>query len=552
MLKHLRIRNLALIESADLDLQPGFCAITGETGAGKSVLLSSLKICTGSKISAQMVRHGEKKATVEACFETQNPELLKLLQRWQIDCPDGEVIIQREILQSGKSRARINGSLVKVGDLAKIGDMLLQMHGQSEQVMLRDTSTHLELIDNFGDFSQLKENYAKAWKQWNKSFGAVLEFQHKAVELSTQREFIIFQHNELSKANLIPGEEENLEAELLSTEQESQKAEALENSLNILENENGLVDQLHNFQKHLNSMLQFAPNLEYLNQKTEEFRIVLDDATRDLNKINSGSTLSAFDIEKINSRLALLQRLRRKYHLSVEELIDLRNQRYEELASLENIDADLEMLELKASEDLKILMNIGEKLSIARKKTAKIFEKEVVAILQTLGMPKVIFSADFEKSSDPNSQGLDKMEFKIAPNMGEGLKSLRQAVSGGELSRVLLAFKTVLAHRDDIPLLIFDEVDAGISGEIAHHIGNNLQELGKYHQVMTITHLHQVASKAQWQIFVYKEEEDGRTYTQVKSLDKKERIQELARMLGDTDSPTVLQHAQALYEENHG
>lgn len=552
MLKHLRIRNLALIESADIDFDPGFCAITGETGAGKSVLLSSLKICSGGKTSPQMVRHGEEKATVEAYFEIDDPEIVALLNSWEIDCPDGEIVIQREILSNGKSRSRINGTLVKVSNLALLGDQLLQLHGQSEQVMLRDTRTHLQLIDDFGDFKDLKKQYHQLWQQWQQSVKAVGELRDKAQALAAQKEFLSFQFKELDKAELVAGEEENLEAELRSTESETQKIEAVSGCLNILEKDHGLLDQLHAFQKNLENVVEFSPLMAELSQKVAEFTIAVEDANHDLNKLNQGSSLSEYEIEKINSRLAQLQRLRRKYHLTIAELISLRDQRAAELDSLQNFDADLEHLQHQEVQIKAQLMQVGTALRQQRQSAAQDFERQVVEILQTLGMPKVLFNADFEALAEPTAQGLDKMEFKIAPNMGEGLKSLQQAVSGGELSRVLLAFKTVMAHRDAIPLLIFDEVDAGISGEIAHHIGNCLQELGKFHQVMTITHLHQVASKAAWQIFVYKQEDEGRTYTQIKPLDQAQRIRELARMLGDTESAAVLQHAQELYKENHG
>jgi DNA repair protein RecN (Recombination protein N) len=551
MLKQIRISNLALIQDADISFEPGFTAVTGETGAGKSVFLTSLKLCAGERATAQMIRNGEEKALVEAIFAVNHlPAVLAKLESMGIDTDDGEIAIQREILASGKSRARINGALVNISDLSALGDMLIQLHGQSEQVLLRDVRTHVDLLDAYGDHAKALQSYQLAWKDWQRSLQEEGDLRKKASELSQQKEFLQFQSEELTKANLVAGEDAALEARLSESEGQEQKRRYIDQSLDLLDGDEGMLDKLSSLQKAIGSLAAQSKAIAALAPQIEESEIIFRELLRELRGTGKSEGPSAAEIEKINGRMAQFQKLQRKYHTDLSGLIELRDRRRKELSTLENLDDELSLLERRVKEGHKKVLETAKVLHDLRIASALRMDTAVQSQIRELGMAKATFSTAMEPS-EPTPSGQDRVEFMMAPNAGEGKKSLRLAVSGGELSRVLLAFKSVLATRDLIPVLVFDEVDSGISGEIAHRIGTCLHELGKSHQVLTITHLHQVASRANAQFSVSKHELESRTHTQITPLHGTTRIQEIARMLGDPKSEAVLLHARKLLEEKH-
>lgn len=545
MLKLIRIQNLALIESAEIAFPAGFTAVTGETGAGKSVFLTSLRLCAGAKGTAQMVRLGCEKATVECLFQIdQLPVVVSMLAEWGIDADDGEIIIQRELQSNGKSRARINGSLVSLGDLSQLGDQLLQLHGQSEQVLLRDVRLHLEMLDAFADHSSLLNQWQEAWKAFQNLLHEEKNLRNKAQELAQQKEFIQFQKDELEKAHLVSDEDTQIEERLRIASGSVTKRKHIEESLLLLDGSAGLLSQFSQLEKHLAHL--FAKDEEWLKQ-CENSSIVLAELARTLKSLDKGSGLSPAELERDNARLAALQKLQRKYRTTLAGLIELRDRRKQELSTLDNLDGELLDLEKKLTHAKRQCENIAAELHTKRVIAAQQLDGLVENQIRKLGMEKAVFNTQVS-TRELSATGIDQVEFLIAPNPGEGLKTLRQAVSGGELSRVLLAFKSVMATRDLTPVLVFDEVDSGISGEVANRIGDCLQELGKSHQILTITHLHQVASRADAQLLVEKNEQDGRTTTQINILQNKERVLEIARMMGDPSSASVQDHAQRLLE----
>jgi len=551
MLKQLRIRNLALIQEAEIEFGPGFCVVTGETGAGKSVFLTSLKLCAGERATTQMIRNGEEKASVEGVFDvTGRIAVLEKLESMGIDPEDGEITIQREILSNGKSRARINGSIVSLSDLSALGDELIQLHGQSEQVMLRDIRTHIELLDSFGGHESALEMYHGAWREWQKCAHEEADLRKRASELAQQKEFLQFQADELEKAHLQAGEDVILEARLAEASGLASRRKMVEQSLDLLDGDTGILDKLVSLEKTLVNLAQGNKALTELSKQARDADIIYREITRELRAIGKSQPLSPAEMERDNGRIAQLQRLQRKYRTDLAGLLELREKRKQELTTLDNLDDELILLEKRGKDWLKKMHEAGEALRILRKTSATRMDIEVQTRIRELGMGKAIFYTQIEVA-EPGPLGIDRVEFLMAPNAGEGQKPLRLAVSGGELSRVLLAFKSVMASRDHIPVLVFDEVDSGISGEIAHRIGQCLQDLGKSHQVLTITHLHQVASRAHRQLYVAKHEEDGRTYTQIAPLDSSARVREIARMLGDPNSEAVILHARQLLEEHH-
>lgn len=549
MLRSLSINGFTLIAQAEVPFRQGFTAITGETGAGKSVLLKSLRVVCGDKAQGSFVRTGADKAVVEAAFDIAGEEdVKKVLKELELDDGSDELIIRREVLENGKGRARVNGSVVNLGDLQKLGEELIQMHGQSEQLLLRDTRTHAKMLDDFAGNVSLLEEYSDHWSAWNSIKAKIAETEERAKNLAAQKDFLKFQFEELSKANLKEGEEEILEEKVNSASKVEAERRYLDEVQGILGGENGLLDQVQLLQAKMRTLASKVPDYDEDLNALVEVADPFESICKDLMRLSPSAAVSAADIDRANARIAQIQKLKRKYRTDVAGLMELTEQRRSELDSLENLDADLEELERQSSKEMAELNRIAGLLTEARKTAAARYDSAVSDILHSLGMPK----AEFKTSIEPQALspiGADRIEFLLAPNPGEGFKSLQKAVSGGELSRLLLAIKSVMAELDKVPLLIFDEVDSGISGEVGNSIGDALRKLGKHHQILTITHLHQVASRAQNQLAVSKKEIDGRTFTSVVELDREGRITEISRMLGG-DSGTVREHAKQLLDEN--
>ncbi len=548
MLKQLTINGFTLIAKQEVPFHEGFTAITGETGAGKSVLLKALRLICGDRGQTSMVRAGEEKAIIEGIFDLkQLPQVKDLLSSLEIDSDD-ELIIRREILENGKGRARVNGAIVSLSDLEKIGDMLIQMHGQSEQLLLRDIKTHTQMLDDYAGNNDLLKKYSTLWTEWNSIKNNIRETEARAKDLAAQKDFLKFQFDELSKASLKIGEEEELEEKV----RRGSKGELEQNYLmeiqTIIGNDNGLLDQMQSLLSKLRTLSQKIPHYEEDLNAILEVSDPFQSICKDLMRRSPEKSLSEAELDKANGRIAEIQKLKRKYHTDVVGLIELAERRKEELGCIENLDSDLEELNKKLNICSEKLEKTASELSDKRKFAASTFDKAVETNLQNLGMPKAVFKTKIEEQPlAPN--GKDYIEFQLAPNPGEGQKSLQKAVSGGELSRVLLSIKSVMAELDAVPLLIFDEVDSGISGEVGNRIGEALRNLGKHHQVLTITHLHQVACRANHQLAVQKKEIDGRTFTTVEDLNYEGRINELVRMLGE-NSDITREHAKQLLENN--
>ena len=549
MLEQLTIRNFALIEETQVQFGTGFSAITGETGAGKSVLMGALRVVVGGKTLPAMIRHGADKATVEATFDiSDNAEAKKILAAEEIDADD-ELIIQREILSGGKNRTRVNGVIIKQGTLQDLGETLIQMHGQSDQLLLRDLRIQLKLLDDYCACEPELAAYSETWSTWNKLKEELEKTEENARNLAEQKEFLTFHENELEKAKLRAGEEAELEEKTSAASKSEAKMHAIEELSKLFDGENGLLSQFEVFQSKVRQFSSKLPEMENWAVKIGDAYDSLSFIEDSLREAEESSELDPVELDRANTRLAQIQRLKRKYRTDEAGLIDLYVRRKQELESLENLDADLTEIRKniqKAEERLAVAANA---LSEKRKTGKQTLDAKVADVLHSLGMPKATFNTDITEEAY-SATGKDRVEFCMAPNLGEGQKPLRVAVSGGELSRVLLAFKSVMAEQDHVPVLVFDEVDSGISGEIGNNVGEALRNIGKYHQVLAITHLQQVACRAQSHLAVEKHENgEARTISNVKLLSYNERIVEIARMLGDAKSPTSLAHAKELLEE---
>ena len=549
MLRRLSIQNFTLIADATVCFKPNFTAITGETGSGKSVLLKALRAVCGEKTPPSVIRTGNEKATIEAEFEIKgNKEVLSILNNLEIDADD-DLILHRDILQNGKGRARANGVLITLSDLQKLGEALLQMHGQSEQLLLRDPSTHIQLLDDYACNENLLSEYKKKYSEWVTIKQQIATAKTNAEKLAAEKDFLKFQADELENAALKEGEEAALQEKIDIASKGELEENLLSDISKILERENGLFDNMHSLDAKIKTLAAKVPGYESWLEQIQEASISLESILKDFSRLSPKAKLQAFDINKANARLAKIQKLKRKYKTDESGLIALYEKRKQELNSLENADADIEELLKAEVKKLAELTLQGNTLSNRRKEVAQKLDIAVENELHALGMDKAKFKTSVQDIS-PAPNGLNKVEFLMTPNKGEGEQSLQKAVSGGELSRVLLAFKTVTANTDKVPLLIFDEVDSGISGEIGNKIGEALRKLGESHQVFTITHLHQVAARAENQIAVTKEEIDSRTFTKIHTLDYEARLTEIVRMLGESSFEEAKEHAKKLLEKN--
>jgi DNA repair protein RecN (Recombination protein N) len=557
MLRELKIRNLAIIESADLAWQPGFTALTGETGAGKSILLNALKIILGAKVKPDLVRQGADKLKVEAVFETPpSKDLRAALERLEIDPEGDELILEREITSAGKNRCRVNGSVVNTSALEEIGAHLVDLHGQHHQQSLLDPETHLAFLDGFAGLAEEAETYRRSYREWKTTGDRLEAAESEAARLREQGEFLRFQLKELDKAPLAPGEEDRIDSELKLMSGLEKVGEGLQSSLSLLDGEEGdILGGLARLEKEIQQLGKFlSPN------PFEAHLASLDAARGGLSELRSAlrsfrlpQSADPARIDDLNAKLALIQRLKSKYHADLDGLIALREKRRGELDRFDNSDADIKDLREKLIETFAKASALAKTLSGKRAKAGRDFDGAVNRHLQGLGMEGAAFStridaapSDSGNAASLSSSGCDRIEFFLAANPGEPAKALRQIASGGEISRIMLAIKSVLAETDPRPLLVFDELDTGIGGVTANRVGQALKELAAHHQLLVITHLHQVAAQASHQAKVVKELEGGRTVTRVNALSPKERVQELARMMGDESSSATLKHAREL------
>ncbi len=567
MLRELKIRNLAIIESADLEWGAGFTAVTGETGAGKSILLNALKFILGAKVKPDLIRQGADKLKVEAVFDIPPAKALKAaLARLEIDSEGEDIVLERELTPAGKNRCRVNGSGVTTAVLEEIGAHLVDLHGQHHQQSLLDPATHLAFLDGFSKLDAQVEAYHRGYRAWKDIGDRLREAGDGARRVREQYDFLKFQARELEKAPLAAGEEERIESELKMRNSLERIGAGLQSSLSILEGEEGdVLGKVVRLQKELLGLGKFlSPNpFEAHMQPLESARDGLADLRSALRAYRLPQSADAARLDELNARLALIQKLKAKYHTDMAGLVELRDRRKRELEGFENSDADIDGLKAGLAEAFVRARALADGLSGQRHDASRAFDMKVNKNLQGLGMEGAQFETRIRSlvpageaaggeargSEDPaglTATGYDQVEYFLAANPGEPARPLRQIASGGEISRIMLAIKSALAESDPRPLLVFDELDTGIGGVTANRVGESLKELAGHHQLIVITHLHQVAAQAERQKKVIKELEGGRTVTRVIPLSAKERVQELARMMGDESSQATLKHAREL------
>ena len=550
MLRHLTISNIALIDKLSLDFEEGFSALTGETGAGKSILIEAVGLALGERAYRESIRTGAQKGSVEALFTVQEgtPAAEYLLEH---ELYDGEeVVLYRELYMSGKSVCRINGTLVSAAELKTVGDLLVDMHGQHAHQSLLNDKTHLGLLDAFAESDRdgLLTRMQQERRQALDARSAREKLQSSLKERARRLDVIAYELKEIDSAQLQPGEEEQLETRKKQLQNFAAIEENLQAAYDALYEEQGALNQISEAKRCLSALGEYGEEYQAAAQQTEEAYYSLEDVAYSLRDALNGLSFDPNALDEIESRLYQIEQLKRKYGANIEEILEYGETLRAEQAELLGGEDRLTELEQAEQAAISAFTADARLLSERRKAGSNRLKQAIEANLKDMGMPFASFSAGFSPLSpeDLSENGVDEMSFLFSANKGEPEKPLVRVASGGEISRVMLAFKAALSHADAIDTLIFDEIDTGISGLIANSVAKKMQELSRAHQLLCVTHLAQIAARADRQYYIYKETLGESTRSAVKPLSEEERPAELARIMGSVNDPLAIQHARNL------
>ena len=546
MLSLLHIENIAVIESADISFDKGFNVLTGETGAGKSIVIDAISAILGERAYRDMIRTGSNKASVRAVF-TDVPEL-----SWFGDNGveyDSETVIQREIYLDGKNVCRVNGCLVSVSILRKLGIQLINIHGQHDSASLFDEENHLAFLDAFADNEQLRLDYAAKFALVAKLRREIDRMTMDEGEKLRRMETLKFQIGEIEKAGLEPGEDEALEARRKLLQNAEKVANYMNEAVDNLyggDDTDGAAAMLATAERALARIAKFDDSIAALHERVADLMYQVQDVAEEVRDARDELAYSADELEQIEARLDVIHRLRRKYGATCEEILAYLDRAKKELDEIEFADDHLERLKKKQAKAEKEAWDSALALRKNRQETAIAMSRRILTELAQLDMPRVQFTCEFTQT-ELGANGADAVAFYMSANAGEALKPMSKVASGGELARIMLAMKNVLAERDQVNTLIFDEVDTGVSGRAAQKVAEKLRAVAAHKQVLCVTHLPQLAALANTHLLIAKSEREGRTYTSVTPLDIEGRKKELARIIGGTNiTETTLKSAEEM------
>ncbi len=537
MLQELRIKNFAIIDELNLSFSKGLNILTGETGAGKSIILNAVHLLLGDKATEEWIRSSEEEASVEAIFDISgNAEVKERLKdkvsHLQAEGEENSLLIRRVISRTGRGKVFINGSPATLGVLSEAGEGLLSIYGQHEHQSLQRVETHVDILDEFGTLLKLREEFQKQYQEFVSLSEEVERIRAEKERRLRERELMAFQSKEIEASRIQPGEEESLKEERGILNHAKKLMDFTHVSEETIYSEEGsAIERIQRIINQGREMIAIDPSLSQPLKALESTLIQLEDITLALRDYSRRVEINPMRLEEIESRLEEIDRLKRKYGSTIEEILSFKHRTEEALKSFTSDEERLSQLESRLNPLRQTVNGLARKLSNERKKVALELKKSVVKELSSLGMKKTAF----EIHMDPlpiSLKGVDRVEFLISPNVGEEVKPLAKIASGGELSRMMLAMKRILAKVGGRQVLIFDEVDSGIGGAMAEVVGKKLRELSLHHQVICVTHLPQIASFADQHHSVRKEVKAGRTLTLVDRLDKEAIVDEIARMLG--------------------
>jgi len=546
VLSLLHIENIAVIDRADISFDQGFNVLTGETGAGKSIVIDAISAILGERAYRDMIRTGTNKASVRAIF-TDVPEL-----SWFADNGveyDPETVIQREIHLDGKNVCRVNGSLVSVSILRKLGMQLINIHGQHDSATLFDEDNHLSFLDAFGDNEDLRAAYTEKYEAVAKLRREIDKMTMDEGEKLRRMETLRYQIAEIEKADLEAGEDEVLEERRKILQNAEKLSNGMDTAVECLyggDESDGAAGLLAQAEYALARLAKFSDNFAAMHDRIADLMYQVQDAAEEVRDARDDLSYSADELEQIESRLDVIHKLRRKYGVTCEDILAYLDKAKKELDDIEFADDHLERLKKKLKKAEKEAWDAAKQLRKNRQETSATMAERILKELAQLDMPRVQFACQFAET-DLMANGADTVAFYMSANAGEALKPMSKVASGGELARIMLAMKNVLAEKDQVNTLIFDEVDTGVSGRAAQKVAEKLRSVAAHKQVLCVTHLPQLAALANTHLLIAKSERDGRTYTSVTPLDIEGRKRELARIIGGTNiTETTLKSAEEM------
>jgi len=564
MLLNLCIKNFALIDSVSIAFGPGLNVLTGETGAGKSIIIDAISLVIGERASADFIRTGQQNASVEAVFEYEDNDLDEILREYGVEPEDNMLIISREINSQGRSISRLNGKLVPASAVKRVGKLLIDIHGQHEHQSLLDSKNHMRILDSLGyeNISKSKEEFCRLYKEYRDVRNRILELEKKYQDFCKEQDRLRYELDELEKAQLKVDEDTALLEDKKVLENAEKIYSALDFSYNILYEgfENlSVIDGLSKVIDSLEKIVSIYAPVNDMNESLKNILYELEDISYSLRNLRDSIDFDMGRLDVINKRLEFLDRIKSKYNKSIPELLDYKSQIAAELDLAFNVNEEIEELKIKQDKIESELGRSAFELHTQRQNTAKQLEESISNELKDLGMNNVKFKVDIRVQKDPNGiyfddekvsvteNGIDEVEFLISTNPGEPLKPLARIISGGESSRIMLALKSIMAKVDNISCLIFDEIDAGIGGRTAQAVGEKLSKLAREHQILCVTHSPQIASIGDSHYLIKKENINEHTLTRVFRIEGQDRINELARMLGGAQiTQNTITHAQEM------
>ena len=556
MLQTLSIKQFAIIDELEIHFSDGLTVLSGETGSGKSIIIDAIGQLIGMRASSDFVRHGEKKAIIEGIFDIDNSkEAISVLNELDIDIDEDFLLVKREIFSSGKSICRINNQIVTLQDLRKVMQELLDIHGQHETQTLLKQKYHLKLLDDYAEnqYSRVKEQYETTFNEYKEKKKELEELQSADQALLQRLDLMKFQFEELQEASLKEGEITQLESDIKRIQNSEKLSLALNNAHVTLTDEHAITDRLYELSNHLQTIDDIIPGrFKKLREDIDQFYYNLEDAKHELYDEMSNTEFDEQLLNELESRMNLLNNLKRKYGKTIDELITYQSKLESEIAKIENYEESTSQLKEEIDLLYEKVIKYGQSLSKERRIVARTLRDHIVAEIQNLQMKDANLEISFQPLETPTIEGIEFVEFLISPNKGEPLKSLNKIASGGELSRIMLALKSIFVESRGQTAILFDEVDSGVSGQAAQKMAEKMRDIAKYIQVICISHLPQVASMSDHHLLISKMSKNDRTTTQVKELKKEDKIDEIARMIsGASVTELTRENAREMIAQNH-
>ena len=522
MIQRIEIKNFAIIEDVGIDFHDGLNIVTGETGAGKSIVIQAVSLALGSRADTAFVRTGSDKALVQMVA----------------DYDGDEYIITRQVSSSGRNLCKINGEIVTLSQLSALCRKLADIHGQYDHQSLLDPEEHIKLLDRYGsrDIAPIKEKTARSYEEYSRVKKQLKDLETRLAEDLRQQDFIAFEYNELKEAQLRSGEDGELEEQIALLQNSEQIFEDLSMAYSLSEESDyAVLPSMKKIMDHLASAGKWSEGLSALSERMNDIYYEFEDVCSDIRENRDGAVFSPEELDRAIGRLNLLSRLKQKHGKTIDELIDYRDDLLLRMDNVSDSDQLKEELKKKLADLSAKLERDCRELTDVRRKTAEVLEEKISKELDELNFNNSNFSVSFTEAPDYSPEGKDNVEFLISTNRGEALKPLARIASGGEMSRIMLAFKSIIGDYDSIPTMIFDEIDSGISGVAASVVGKKLKDISGNHQIICITHLPQIASQGKHHYRISKDSDDTMTYTHVDELTPEDRVTEIARLLGGSN-----------------